>query len=105
MDTYGRSGRGYPQGRFRGQSLVYGEAEYRWTVTKNGLFGMVAFLNTRDASAATQTGEKLFDSFATGAGVGLRLMLNKRSQTNLCLDIGWGKDGSRAVYFAVQEAF
>jgi hypothetical protein len=32
-------------------------------------------------------------------------MLNKRSQTNLCLDIGWAKDGSRAVYFAVQEAF
>jgi hypothetical protein len=32
-------------------------------------------------------------------------MLNKRSQTNPCLDNGWGKDGSRAVYFAVQEAF
>ena len=32
-------------------------------------------------------------------------MLNKRSQTNLCFDIGWGKGGSNAVYFAVQEAF
>jgi hypothetical protein len=104
MDTYGRAGRGYPQGRFRGQSLVYGEAEYRWTVTKNGLFGMVAFLNTETLSSK-ETGEKLFDSFATGAGFGFRLMLNKRSQTNLCLDIGWGKDGSNAVYFAVQEAF
>ena len=39
-----------------------------------------------------------------GVGVGFRLMLNKRSQTNLCLDIGWGKNGARAVYFAVQEA-
>jgi hypothetical protein len=104
MDTYGRAGRGYPQGRFRGQSLVYGEAEYRWTVTKNGLFGMVAFLNT-ETLRNTQTGEKLFDSFATGAGLGARLMLNKRSKTNLCLDIGFGKEGSRAVYFAVQEAF
>lgn len=104
MDTYGRAGRGYPQGRFRGDDLVYGEAEYRWTVTKNGLFGMVAFLNTETLSNE-QTGEKLFDSFATGAGFGLRLMLNKRSQTNLCLDIGRGKDGSKAVYFAVQEAF
>jgi hypothetical protein len=104
MDTYGRAGRGYPQGRFRGQSLVYGEAEYRWTVTRNGLFGMVAFLNTETLSSE-QTGEKLFDSFATGAGFGFRLMLNKRSQTNLCLDIGRGKDGSNAVYFAVQEAF
>jgi outer membrane protein assembly factor BamA len=104
MDTYGRSGRGYPQGRFRGQDLVYGEAEYRWTVTRNGFFGVVAFLNTETFSNE-QTGEELFDSFASGAGFGLRLMLNKRSQTNLCFDVGWGKEGSKAVYFAVQEAF
>ena len=104
MDTYGRAGRGYPQGRFRGRDLVYGEAEYRWTMTRNGIFGMVAFLNTQTLSNEL-TGEKLFDSFASGGGVGLRVMLNKRSQTNLCFDIGWGRDGSRAVYFAVQEAF
>jgi outer membrane protein assembly factor BamA len=104
MDTYGRTGRGYPQGRFRGQELVYGEVEYRWTVTKNGLFGMVAFLNTETLSNK-ETGEKLFDSFATGGGFGFRLMLNKRSLTNLCLDLGLGQDGSKAVYFAVQEAF
>ena len=82
---------------------MYGEVEYRWTVTKNGLFGMVAFLNTQ-TFGGEQTGEELFDSFATGGGVGVRLMLNKKSQTNLCLDIGWGKEG-KAVYFAVQEAF
>jgi hypothetical protein len=104
MDTYGRTGRGYPQGRFRGRQLVYGEMEYRWTVTGNGLFGLVAFLNTQTLSNE-ETGEKLFDAFATGAGFGFRLMLNKRSQTNLCFDVGWGKDGSHAVYFAVQEAF
>jgi hypothetical protein len=104
MDTYGRSGRGYPQGRFRGQRMLYGEMEYRWTATKNGLFGMVAFLNTETLSNE-QTGEELLDSFATGAGIGFRLMLNKRSRTNLCLDIGRGKGGSKAVYFAVQEAF
>jgi outer membrane protein assembly factor BamA len=103
-DTYGRAGRGYPQGRYRGQNLVYGEAEYRWTVTENGLFGVVAFLNTETLSN-DQSGEELFDSFATGAGFGVRLMLNKRSQTNLCLDVGFGKEGSAAVYFAVQEAF
>jgi outer membrane protein assembly factor BamA len=104
MDTYGRTGRGYPQGRFRGEKVVYGEAEYRWTMTRNGLFGMVAFLNT-ETIGSHETGEKLFDSYVTGAGVGLRAMLNKRSQTNLCLDIGWGQDGTHAVYFAVQEAF
>jgi hypothetical protein len=104
MDTYGRAGRGYPQGRFRGENLVYGEAEYRWTATRNGLLGMVACLNT-ETLGSEQTAEDLFDSFATGAGFGFRLMLNKRSKTNLCFDIGWGKGGSRAVYFAVQEAF
>ena len=56
MDTYGRAGRGYPQGRFRGKHLVYGEAEYRWTVTQNGLFGMVAFLNT-ETLANAETGQ------------------------------------------------
>jgi hypothetical protein len=104
MDTYGRAGRGYPQGRFRGEKLVYGEVEYRWTAKRNGLFGMVAFLNAQ-TFGSEEAGEELFDSFAPGAGFGVRLMLNKRSQTNLCLDIGWGKGGSRAVYFAVQEAF
>ena len=32
-------------------------------------------------------------------------LLNQRSKTNLCLDVGFGREGSTAVYFAVQEAF
>ena len=62
-DTYARSGRGYPQGRFRGEEMLYAEAEYRWTVDGNGLFGMVAFVNTETLSNE-QADEKLFDSFA-----------------------------------------
>jgi hypothetical protein len=104
LDTYGRSGRGYPQGRFRGETMLYGELEYRWTVTGNGLFGMVFFLNAQTLSNE-EAGEKLLDSVAPGAGFGFRLLLNKRSQTNLCFDVGFGRDGSHGVYFAVQEAF
>jgi len=52
-----------------------------------------------------QADEKLFDSFATGAGFGFRFMLNKRSKTNLCFDIGFGEQGSKAVYYGVREAF
>ena len=103
-DTYARSGRGYPQGRFRGEKMLYAEAEYRWTITKNGLFGMVAFANVETLSNELAD-EKVFDSFAPGAGIGFRFMLNKRSRTNLCFDIGRGKEGSKAIYFAVQEAF
>jgi outer membrane protein assembly factor BamA len=104
MDTYGRSGRGYAEGRFRGERLVYGEVEYRGTLMKNGLLGMVAFVNTTTLSNS-QTGEHLFDEFASAAGAGLRLLINKRSKTNLCFDVGFGRQGSKGVYLAVQEAF
>lgn len=104
MDKYGRSGRGYAEGRFRGERLIYGEVEYRWTITGNGFVGMVAFVNTTTLSNS-QSGERLFDNFAPGAGAGLRLLLNKRSKTNLCFDVGVGKLGSHGLYLAVQEAF
>ena len=104
MDMYGRSARGYGEARFRGERLLYGEVEYRGTLTRNGLIGWVAFLNATTLSNL-QNGERLFHSGAPGAGAGLRALLNKRSRTNLCFDIGFGKDGSRGVYLAVQEAF
>jgi outer membrane protein assembly factor BamA len=104
MDTYGRSGRGYGEGRFRGERLLYGEVEYRAPLTRNGLLGWVAFLNATTVSNL-QSGERLFHSGAPGAGAGLRALINKRSRTNLCFDIGFGEEGSRGVYLAVQEAF
>jgi outer membrane protein assembly factor BamA len=104
MDAYGRSGRGYGEGRFRGERLMYGEIEYRSTITQNGLIGWVAFLNATTISNLQQ-GERLFHSGAPGAGAGLRALVNKRSRTNLCFDVGFGKDGSKGVYLAVQEAF
>jgi surface antigen Omp85-like protein len=104
MDTYGRSGRGYGEGRYRGERLVYGEVEYRGPLSSTGLLGWVAFLNTTTLTNL-QEGERLFDNFAPGAGAGLRLLFNKHSRTNICFDLGFGKDGSRGVYLAVQEAF
>jgi hypothetical protein len=103
-DAYGRSGRGYSEGRYRGERLLYGEVEYRGTVTRNGLFGVVAFLNGTTVDS-TETGDKLFQSVAPGAGFGLRVLLNKRSRTNLCADYGWGVQGSRGFYLSIQEAF
>ncbi len=100
----GRSARGYGEGRYRGEHLLYGEVEYRGALTSNGLLGIVAFLNTT-AVDNTATGQKLFDSVAPGAGFGFRVLLNKRSRTNLCTDWGWGKDGSHGFYLAIQEAF
>jgi hypothetical protein len=99
-----RSARGYAEGRYRGEHLVYGEAEYRGSLTPNGLVGFVAFLNT-STIGSSETGTRLFDAYAPGAGFGFRVLLNKRSRTNLAADWGWGKDGSRGFYLALQEAF
>jgi len=104
MDTYGRSARGYQDGRYRGERLVYGEAEYRGPLMSNGLLGVVGFA-TMTTVSNKQTGETLFDSVAPSVGGGLRLLLNKRSRTNLCLDFAWGKDSAKGVYLAIQDAF
>jgi outer membrane protein assembly factor BamA len=103
-DAYGRSARGYAEGQFRGERLAYGEVEYRGTLTRNGLLGMVAFFNTTTVTNL-ENGERLFDTFAPAGGAGLRLLINKRSKTNLCFDFGFGKQHSRGIYLAVQEAF
>jgi surface antigen Omp85-like protein len=104
MDTYGRSGRGYGEGRYRGERLLYGEVEYRGRVSPNGLLGLVAFLNTTTLTNLRE-GQQLFDNFAPGAGAGLRVLFNKHSRTNICVDLGFGKDGSHGLYLAIQEAF
>jgi hypothetical protein len=103
-DVYGRSARGYQQGRYRGERLAYGELEYRGMLTRNGLLGLVVFVNATTVSNL-DAGEKLFDSYAPAAGAGLRVLFNKRSRTNLCIDIAFGKDGARGLYFALQDAF
>ncbi len=103
-DSYGRSARGYSEGRYRGDHLLYGEVEFRDTLTRNGLLGYVAFLNTTTIDSDAP-GQHLLDSFAPGVGGGLRVLLNKKSRTNLCIDYGWGTQGSRGLYLAIQEAF
>ena len=70
----------------------------------NGRLGLVLFA-TMTTVSNRQSGEALFDAVAPSAGGGLRLLLNKRSRTNLCLDFAWGKDGASGVYLALQEAF
>jgi hypothetical protein len=104
MDLLGRSARGYREGRYRGERLMYGEVEYRSDLMQNGLLGMVAFSNLTTVTNL-EAGERLFESSAPAFGAGLRLLLNKRSRTNLCFDVAWGKSGSHGVYLAIQDAF
>jgi len=102
-DTYGRSGRGYVQGRFRGVNMVYGESEFRMPISRNGLFGAVAFLNATTASNPN-TGQALFNTLAPGYGIGLRIKMNMKDRTNICIDYGRGQS-SHGLYFNIQETF
>jgi hypothetical protein len=102
-DTYNRSGRGYIQGRFRGNNMVYGESEYRFRLTKNNLLGGVVFLNCTTASNPL-TNQSIFNSLAPGYGFGLRILMNKNDRTNICIDYGRG-DGFAGIYFNIREAF
>ena len=101
-DTYNRSGRGYIQGRYRGLSMVYNEAEYRFPISKSGLFGGVLFANTTNASNYT---DKIFDKTALGLGAGIRMQVDKLARTNLTVDFGYGTDHSSGIYFNLQETF
>jgi hypothetical protein len=103
-DTYNRSGRGYIQGRFRGENLTYSEIEFRYNITKNGLLGGVVFANAITVDNLF-TDQAIFEDFAIGYGAGLRIKMNKETRTNICMDFGFVQNGSAGIYFGIQEAF
>ena len=96
------TGRGYVQGRFRGAQMVYGEAEYRYGITSNGLIGGVIFVNGQSFSAAPGTH---FQAIQPGYGPGVRVKLNKVSKTNIAVDYGFGHEGSRGLFVKIGELF
>ncbi|GAB2699600.1 BamA/TamA family outer membrane protein [Mucilaginibacter koreensis] len=101
-DQNSATGRGYIQGRFRGAQMLYLESEYRFQLTHNGLLGGVVFVNAQTLSAAP--GTKL-QSIQPAIGPGLRIKLNKTSRTNVAIDYGFGRQGSKGLFIDVGEAF
>jgi hypothetical protein len=99
-DQLGISARGYTQGLFRGDNLVYGEVECRFPLSKPG---GVLFVNATTADNS-YSGLKLFSSIKPGYGLGLRIMADKRSRTSLCVDYGFGSHSS-GFYLAASETF
>lgn len=102
-DAYGRIGRAFIIGRFKGLSFVYNEAEYRFPLTANKLLSGVTFVNVE--SANNQRDIKLFRYWEPGAGVGLRLLFNKYTRSNLCIDYGRGSYGSSGFFLGLNEVF
>ena len=100
-DYYSNTGRGYVPGRYTGLNFVYLESEYRFPLTRTGLLGGVVFIN------AESIFQKWSDSHSIvpGEGIGLRIKINKYSNTNIVIDYGFGVGGSHGLFFNLGEVF
>lgn len=104
-DMFGRTGRGYAQGRFRGESMVYSEAEYRFPLQRNKeTFGGTVFVNAASFNSKT-TGEKIMEQVNPGYGIGFRVMINKENRTTIAADYAFGQKGNSGFYLNVNESF
>jgi outer membrane protein assembly factor BamA len=101
-DTYSSTGRGYIQGRFRGDEMVDLESEYRFPLLANGFLGAVVFVNAESFSGLNS---HRLQSFQPGWGTGIRIKLNSTSRTNLDVDYGFGEQGSNGFFVNIGELF
>jgi outer membrane protein assembly factor BamA len=97
-DLYGR---GYWEGRYRDRVMMSMQAEYRlplfWRI------GMVGFAGVSEV--ASDFGSFKFDQIKWFAGTGIRFAMFPKDRVNLRVDFGFGRDGSRGVYFKLNESF
>jgi hypothetical protein len=89
LEPGSRSGRGYLLARYIGKQMLYTETEYRMDITANGLLGAVFFVN---AQSFTELATNRFAYILPAAGTGLRIKFNKKSGTNIDLDVAAGKN-------------
>ena len=110
-DAAGTTGRGYVQGRFRGPAELYAEAEWRFRITDDGLFGGAVFANamtfTRPAfsyGTFSEPAVNLLQYVRPAGGIGARVLMSKESRTNLRVDFAVGVE-SFAIYLGAGEVF
>ena len=101
-DLYLNTGRGYIQGRFRGDKFFFVESEYRFGITENGFIGGVFFANMQ---TVTEPKSEQIHNFKAGYGAGIRIKLNKYSNTNIAIDYGIGQGGSHGIFMNLGEVF
>jgi outer membrane protein assembly factor BamA len=105
-DQRARSGRGYTNGRYRGDKMVYAEVEYRFPITQcSKILGGVVFVNAVTTSNPNPENQiALFEYVRPAVGFGIRVMVNKYFRTNINLDFAIGHK-SKGFYFSGQETF
>jgi len=102
-DQRSRSGKGYVQGLFRGQKMVYFETEYRFPISCNQLISGTVFANMTTTSDKDRE-IRLFQYVQPAVGVGLRILIDKATRTNLVMNYAWGRH-SDAFYLNAGESF
>lgn len=103
-DQRARSGRGYTNGRFRGNDIIYAETEWRFPISQcSKILGGVIFANATTVSDLAND-VKLFQYIKPAVGFGVRIMVNKYFRTNINLDYAIGVKSS-GFYFSGQETF
>ena len=90
---------------------VYGGAEWRFRLTRDGFLGGALFANASTFSRPAYgvpgysvPGEGLFSRIRPAGGFGLRFMMNREARNNVTLDVAFGQD-SAGIYFGAGEAF
>ena len=79
------------------------EMEYRFPVTSDKLFSGVIYFNMQTASDDKDL--KVFERWAPAGGIGVRILFNKHSRTNLSLDFAKGRYGSLGLFSGLNEVF
>lgn len=102
-DQRSRSGEGYTQGLFRGFSMVYLSTEFRFPITCNELLSGTVFTNFVTTSNSDEN-ISLFQYIQPAVGVGLRILIDKASRTNLVADYAKGRN-SKGFYLNAGETF
>lgn len=102
-DAAFRSGRGYTVGYFKGTQYFYSEMEYRFPITRNKFLSGATFFNVQTTN--DELGTKIFQRWQPGGGAGLRVLFNKATRTNLCLDYAFGNYGAKGFFLGLNEAF
>jgi len=98
-----RSGRGYTSQYFKGTKFNDTELELRFPILANKFLSGVVFGNLQTGN--DQQGTKLFQQFQPGYGGGLRILFNKATRTNLCLDYAFGRFGNKGFFLNLNESF
>ncbi len=98
-----RSGRGYTTQYFKGTEFNDTEMELRFPILANSFLSGVVFGNLQ--SGNDEHGTPLFQVFQPGYGAGLRILFNKATRTNLCLDYAYGRFANKGFFLNLNEAF